>query len=426
MVISIVEMINTIIQSIMCVSIPNYCINNEYKHSKKELSVITFIIFLFMEFITKQFGNLSICVFITHITVAIIIGIFYRKNLIYALTAYTLIYFFIVMDVMIFGILIFGYFKFLVSAEYLDVLTIGIVYMPQFIMEFLCIMFKDEIFKLYKLIINKKYSIIILIIISFLLDFIGAFYLILSNVEDNILFENIIVISGIIFTIITTMYFVNIARNSNKILALNRVLDTRNSELRKIQNEYGKQISYMYDLYSMKRIDKIGEKLKEIINESNPNKENNSNSEVDINDNCDTNTLINSIVKKISEKEINVIVDDEGNLDKIEMSEMELYRIISNIVNNAVKAMNGIGIIIIKTYNLNKNLVINIENNGPKIEEKNIHKIFDAGFTTKDNIDKNHGYGLNIVKELVDKYNGSVNVKSTEESTKFEVKIPLY
>lgn len=50
--------------------------------------------------------------------------------------------------------------------------------------------------------------------------------------------------------------------------------------------------------------------------------------------------------------------------------------------------MNGSGILIIKTYDIKDYIIIIIENNGPKIEEENICKIFEAGFTTKNNIEK--------------------------------------
>ena len=104
---------------------------------------------------------------------------------------------------------------------------------------------------------------------------------------------------------------------------------------------------------------------------------------------------------------------------------MEFYRVISNIVNNAIKAMNGQGIIIAKSYEYLGNAVIKIENNGPKIEEHHLKDIFKVGFTTKDNIDKSHGYGLSIVKDLVESNNGKIYVKSTDTATEFKIVLPI-
>ncbi|MBE6047330.1 MAG: ATP-binding protein, partial [Clostridium sp.] len=47
--------------------------------------------------------------------------------------------------------------------------------------------------------------------------------------------------------------------------------------------------------------------------------------------------------------------------------------------------------------------------------------IFKTGFTTKDNTEKGHGFGLSIVKELVEKYDGHINVASSEELTEFRI-----
>jgi two-component system sensor histidine kinase AgrC len=107
------------------------------------------------------------------------------------------------------------------------------------------------------------------------------------------------------------------------------------------------------------------------------------------------------------------------------MNEMEFYRIISNIVNNAIKAMNGKGIIVAKSYEYLGNAVVKIENNGPKIEEHHLTDIFKVGFTTKDNSDNSHGYGLSIVKDLVESNNGKIYVKSNDTATEFKIVLPI-
>jgi len=47
--------------------------------------------------------------------------------------------------------------------------------------------------------------------------------------------------------------------------------------------------------------------------------------------------------------------------------------------------------------------------------------IFKTGFTTKDNTEKGHGFGLSIVKELVEKYDGQISVASSKELTEFRI-----
>ena len=106
------------------------------------------------------------------------------------------------------------------------------------------------------------------------------------------------------------------------------------------------------------------------------------------------------------------------------MSEIDFQRVISNILRNAVTAMNSTGFIEIKTYHsLNFN-IIKIKNNGPKIKEDIIDKIFQTGFSTKENKNKDNGFGLSIVKELVEKNSGFIEVESNDVFTEFIIKIP--
>ncbi|NGT12625.1 ATP-binding protein, partial [Clostridium perfringens] len=63
-------------------------------------------------------------------------------------------------------------------------------------------------------------------------------------------------------------------------------------------------------------------------------------------------------------------------------------------------------------------------NNGPEIPDKILNKIFDSGFTTKENKESNNGFGLAIVKELVESYNGKIQVSSTDEFTEFTIYLP--
>ncbi|GAA0077489.1 hypothetical protein UT300005_18670 [Clostridium sp. CTA-5] len=418
MAITIIDAVNSFIQALLFVYICDYCLEDVYRKSKVEKSIIILIMFLIMGFFTNIIGNLSICVFFVHIFEIIIIGLFYKKNFNSILISCTLIYFFIVTNLTIFGNLFFGYLKNIIYIQSIENLMIAIVYIPQFIMAITCLLFKKNILDIHNYIKSIGPSMSTLIIINFSLDFVVAFYLIFYKEESELL-KNIALVSSLIFVGMIVTYFLKIQMKSNKILALNKVLDEKNSELRKIKNNYSNQISYMYDLYSRENLDEVGQILKNIINKSNPNINN------ETLNNTSNNTLISSIIKNIKSEDLNVIIDETGSMDKIEMQEIELYRVISNIINNAIKAMDGIGIIIVKTYNNIDNLIISIENNGPRIEPEHISKIFEAGFTTKKDLDKNHGFGLNIVKELIEKYNGRISVESTDASTKFEIKLPF-
>lgn len=213
-----------------------------------------------------------------------------------------------------------------------------------------------------------------------------------------------------------TIYFANIEKKSKEIIRLNDALEEKVNELKKVKHDYGAQISYLYGMHLMGKDDRLGQLLKDIINGHN-----NITSEVKI---TSEDSVISMIVNSIEHKGINIIVDEQANLSETDISEMELQRVVSNILRNSISAMNGEGVITIRTYYGFNKLIVDIKNNGPKIEKNIIGRIFEAGFSTKENREKDHGFGLAIVKEIIENYNGDISVSSNEEATSFVIKLP--
>ena len=411
----IIDIIASIFQSITFAYLTNYCISREINKIKLFLLTLSFL-FVGTLF-TEVFGsNGGISIFITHVLAIGVVAAFYRKYIFNALTSYTIIYSILGIYTMIFGNLIFEYVSKRLPSQYINQELISIIYFPQLILIGLCFKYKDKIKQIYKLILTEGFFISALII-SFVLDFIIAFYLVTIGKETQLI-KNIIYLIFFLFFLVILVYFWKVKQKSNQVYKLNEALEIKNNELRKIKHDYGAQISYLYGLCLMVRFDDLKVSLKNIIdnNEAVP-------TAVEVCKN--EKSLLSLALKSAIEKGIHVIIEEKCDLRLIEMSEMEIFRVVSNIVNNAITAMNGQGIIIAKSYEYLDSVVIKIENNGPKIEEHHLKDIFKIGFTTKDNIDKNHGYGLSIVKELVENYNGKIYVKSTDTATEFKIILPI-
>ena len=101
----------------------------------------------------------------------------------------------------------------------------------------------------------------------------------------------------------------------------------------------------------------------------------------------------------------------------------DLVTIIGNLLDNAMDSMNekkeppkelSIGI-----FTQPNALLITVDDTGLGIEKANLERIFENGFSTKGN---SHGTGLHVVKELIDKYDGTISVDSeVGEGTSFTV-----
>lgn len=415
-IISLADISNTIMQSLMLVLIPNYCIEQRYKNSK--LKLLIFITFLFLIIIATTYliGNSSLGTILTHLVLLISGILFFKEDSLSATITISIIYLVIIMNVFITSNLYLGIFQYKISSEHFSLGYVLSIYFPQLIMGIFILVKKDVIYRIYSSIKSKRFSIMTLIIMTVVADFIISFNFIIHD-RDNPLFMNFLFLILGLFIIGITIYFSNIENKSKEINILNKELEEKINDLKKVKHDYGAQISYLYGMHLMGKYDRLGESLKAIINGHN-----NIISEVKISDN---NSMITMIINGINHKGINIMVDEQALLEDANMSEMEIQRVISNILKNSITAMNEKGLITIKTYYNINSVVIKIQNNGPKIEKKIIDKIFDVGFTTKNDKNKDHGFGLAIVKELVEKQGGKVTVTSNDSITEFTINIPL-
>lgn len=114
-------------------------------------------------------------------------------------------------------------------------------------------------------------------------------------------------------------------------------------------------------------------------------------------------------------------------IDIILSDPLKLKIIINNLVSNAIKysdTKKAKAFIAIKAFEVDGFYKIEIEDNGIGISEKNQSKIFDIFFVSS-NDSKGFGIGLYLVKDAVEKLNGTIEVISEINiGTKFIVTLP--
>ncbi len=113
------------------------------------------------------------------------------------------------------------------------------------------------------------------------------------------------------------------------------------------------------------------------------------------------------------------------DLPEIEAYGSELNQVWTNIIDNAIDALNGGGEITLRTSYDNSWAIIVIEDNGPGIPETIQANLFDPFFSTKPP-GQGTGLGLNIAHNIVvQKHNGRIDVNTQPGKTSFEVRLPL-
>ena len=144
--------------------------------------------------------------------------------------------------------------------------------------------------------------------------------------------------------------------------------------------------------------------------------------EVDIHEGLE-NTLV--IMQHKLKQGVNIKHEYSPNLPRIEAYASELNQVWTNIIDNAVDAMNGKGEIILRTYAEDNRVVVEIVDNGPGMPENIRSRIFEPFFTTKPP-GKGTGLGLHISHDIVaNRHHGQLLVESKPGETKFKVILPI-
>jgi signal transduction histidine kinase len=144
----------------------------------------------------------------------------------------------------------------------------------------------------------------------------------------------------------------------------------------------------------------------------------------------DVNSIVESVVKDLSfsssQKEVTVR-QDLAPLYPIQIDVTLISRVISNLVENAIKYSGQGSVVTVKTWDDDKWVYIEIADNGAGIPPEELSNIFEKFYRIKN--DANHsikgtGLGLYLVKYFVELHGGTISVESIAgKETKFLVKL---
>lgn len=102
----------------------------------------------------------------------------------------------------------------------------------------------------------------------------------------------------------------------------------------------------------------------------------------------------------------------------------DISTIIGNLIENSIESFKEYNIkdkrIEIKIIEIEKEIEFEVWDNGEQIPQENFIKIYEQGFSTKGS---SRGVGLNIVKNKVDLYSGTVEFEQNEDGKFFKVRV---
>jgi signal transduction histidine kinase len=135
---------------------------------------------------------------------------------------------------------------------------------------------------------------------------------------------------------------------------------------------------------------------------------------------ADTLTVLRSKVKR---KSATVTVDVDPELPRVQGYGGELNQVWVNLIDNALDAVPDGGHVDVSARQESGKVVVRIADDGPGIPAGIRERIFDPFFTTKP-VGEGTGLGLDIVRRLVNRHNGRIEVESRPGRTVFGVSLP--
>jgi len=123
-------------------------------------------------------------------------------------------------------------------------------------------------------------------------------------------------------------------------------------------------------------------------------------------------------------KNNDISVKIEGDDFSVYGSKTQFQQVLLNLISNAKDAIKSSGVVYGEiTVRLDaENKTIKIEDNGGGIDRKNLYKIFEPYFTTKDS--KSSGIGLYMSKTIIEKYfNGKLEASNGKKGAIFTIKL---
>jgi signal transduction histidine kinase len=141
----------------------------------------------------------------------------------------------------------------------------------------------------------------------------------------------------------------------------------------------------------------------------------------------DVHELLDSTLLMLGRKleGITVVKDYDRSLPAIPVYAAELNQVWTNLIDNAVQAMNGEGTLTVRTALDREQLLVEIGDTGPGVPPEIRERIFEPFFTTKP-VGEGTGLGLDISwRVIVKKHHGDLQVESVPGDTRFRVHLPL-
>lgn len=138
--------------------------------------------------------------------------------------------------------------------------------------------------------------------------------------------------------------------------------------------------------------------------------------------NIDLLTVAASVVDEYLRLNYDITLNFSDDVFEVDGHEVWFRRMIANIIDNAFKY--GANKVWVSLEVVHQSVVLTIGNNGDKIEQKYLDKIFNYKYQINELKQHGSGIGLSLVNTVIDNVSGNIYVESDESFTEFIMSFP--
>jgi signal transduction histidine kinase len=135
-------------------------------------------------------------------------------------------------------------------------------------------------------------------------------------------------------------------------------------------------------------------------------------------------STLTMLTHKLKRGEVTVVRDYDPDLPRIVAHPSQLNQVWTNLIDNAIDAVDGRGTIRLRTCRAGDEAVVEVIDDGAGVPADLQSRIFEPFFTTKE-VGAGTGLGLDIVRRIVENHHGQVRLTSEPGETTFQVRLPI-
>jgi signal transduction histidine kinase len=135
-------------------------------------------------------------------------------------------------------------------------------------------------------------------------------------------------------------------------------------------------------------------------------------------------STLTMLTHKLKRGDVAVVRDYDPDLPRIVAHPSQLNQVWTNLIDNAIDAVDGRGTIRLRTCRAGDEAVVEVIDDGAGVPADLQSRIFEPFFTTKE-VGAGTGLGLDIVRRIVENHHGQVRLTSEPGETTFQVRLPI-